>query len=60
MCHLHPEPLSHLLPQPIPVGCLRALALGALHHVTNSHWLSILNRVMYMFQCYSLLEVFLT
>ena len=29
----HPEPSSHLPPHPIPLGCPRALALGALFHV---------------------------
>ena len=28
-----PEPPSHLPPHPIPLGCPRALALGALFHV---------------------------
>ena len=45
---------SHLPPQPIPPGCQRALALGALYHTSNSHWLSVLHMVIYMFQCYSL------
>ena len=30
MCPLPPESASHLLPQPIPPGCNRALALGSL------------------------------
>ena len=34
--------------------CHRALALGSLCHTANSHWLSILHLVMYMFQYYSL------
>ena len=49
-----PEPLSHLPPYPIPLGCPRALALGALLHALNLHWPSVLHMVMYMFQCYSL------
>ena len=35
-------------------GCHRGLALGALLHTSNSHWLSILHIVKYTFQCYSL------
>ena len=26
--------------------------LSSLHHTTNSHWLSILNKIMYLFPCY--------
>ena len=37
-----------------PTSCYRALALGALPHTSNSHWLSVLHMVIYMFQCYSL------
>ena len=48
------EAPSHLLLQSISPGCHRAPALGALHHTSNSHWLSILDMVMYIFQCYSL------
>ena len=29
---------SHLPPHPTPPGCHRALALGALRHTSNSHW----------------------
>ena len=54
MCLPHPEPLSHLPPHPIPLDCPRALSLGALLHALNLYWPSILHRVMYMFQCYSL------
>ena len=39
----HPEPPSH----PIPLGCPRAPALGALLHVSNSHSSSILHMVIY-------------
>ena len=45
---------SHLPLYPAPLGCHRALALGALCHTANVHWLSILHMVMYMFQCCSL------
>ena len=45
----HPEPPSHLPPYPIPLGCPRALALGAVLHAWNWHWSSILHMVMRMF-----------
>ena len=45
---------SHLPPHPIPLGCPRALALGALLHTSNLRWPSILHMVTYTFQCYSL------
>ena len=51
----NPFPLetpSHLCPLPTPSHCHRALA--SQHHTLNSHWLSILHMVIYMFQCYSL------
>ena len=41
---------SHLPPHPIPLGCHRAVALGFLYHTSNTHWLSILYIVVYMFQ----------
>ena len=59
---IHSSPLSHiptptsfpaLTPTPTPSpatnlpGCHRALALGALHHSSLTHWLSILHMVMY-------------
>ena len=53
MCPLLPEPPSHLSLYSIPLGCSRAPALGALLQASDSHWLSILHRVMYMFQCFS-------
>ena len=51
MCPLHPEHPSHLHPHTIPSGCHRALALGALLHTSNSHWLSISHMLMYI--CFS-------
>ena len=54
ICSLPLEPSSHLPPHPIPLGCHRAPGLSSPHHTANSHWLSILRGVMYMFQCYSL------
>ena len=58
--HQHESALAHVCPpapehpsQPpahsISPGCPRALAVGALHHTSNSHWLSVLYVVMYMF-----------
>ena len=41
-------------PNPIPLGCPRALALGAVFHAWNWHWSSVLHMVMHMFQCCSL------
>ena len=49
----HPECPIHLPPHPIPLGCPRALILGALLHTSNLHWSSILHMVIYIFQCYS-------
>ena len=48
-CTLLPLP-----PHPVPPDCLRAPALGPLYHTSNSHWLSVLHMLMYVFQCYSL------
>ena len=53
-CVPHPEPLSHLLPHPIPQGCPSAPALSALFHASNLDWWCISHMVIYMFQCYSL------
>jgi len=54
VCPPDPEPTSHFFPHPIPLGCPRALALGALFHTSNLHWPSVLHMIVYMFQCYSL------
>ena len=48
------NPTSHLPPHPVPLGCPRALALGALLHASNLHWSPILHMAIYMFQFYSL------
>ena len=59
LVYICPIPLEnpfHLPPHPTLLGHHRGLALGSLHHRTNSHWLSILHMVMYMFQCYSLIS----
>ena len=53
MCPPSWTPLP-VLSHPIPLGCPRAPALGALRHASNLHWSSVLHMVMYMFQCYSL------
>ena len=53
-CVPHPEPLFHLLPHRIRLGCPWAPALSALLHASNLHWSSILHMVIYIFQCYSL------
>ena len=47
---------SHRPPHPTPPGCHRApaLALGFLCHTSDSHWLSILHMVTYIFQYCSL------
>ena len=49
--HVSPPSLNSLTipPHPIPPGLHKAPALGALHHASKSHWLSILHMVMYMF-----------
>ena len=50
----HPETPSHLPPHPIPLGCPREPALGALLHASNFHWPSVLHMVMNTAQCFSL------
>ena len=54
LCPLPPEPSPHLPSYPFLPGCQRVPALGSPHHMSNSHWLSILHLVIYMFQRYSL------
>ena len=54
VCPLPFEPPFYLPHYPTPLGCHRALDLSSLLHTANSHWLSVLYMVMYMFQCYSL------
>ena len=54
ICPLILNPTSYLPPHPVPLGCPKALALGALLHASNLHWSPILHMVIYMFQCYSL------
>ena len=50
MCPLPLTPPSHLPPHAAPLGCHRAPALSSLSRRANSHWLSVLPTVMYMFQ----------
>ena len=40
---------SHLPPHHTPLGCHRALALGALLHASSSHWLSSLFIICFLF-----------
>ena len=47
------KPPLNLPPQPTPLGCHRALDVGSLRQTANFHWLSILQTVMYLFQCNS-------
>ena len=53
-CVPHPEPPSHLLPHPIPLGYHSAPTLNALFHASYLDWSSISHMVKYMFQCCSL------
>ena len=48
---LNPLPLPS---PPISLGCPNAPAFSAPLHASNFHWSSILHKVIYMFQCYSL------
>ena len=54
MCPLPPESPSHLPPHPTSLGCHKTLNLCSLCHTANSHWLSILHMVIYIFNCCSL------
>ena len=51
---MSPPSSTSLPPHPTPLGCHRVPALCSLHHTANSHWLSTLHMVMYMFQRCSL------
>ena len=53
-CVPHPEPRSHLPPQPIPQGHPSTPALSTLSHALNLDWQSISHMIIYVFQCYSL------
>ena len=56
--YTHAPPSGSPLPPPrlSPLGGHRVLALGRLHHTADSRWLSILDRVTYVFQRYSLIS----
>ena len=41
-------------PQPVPLGCPRAPALGALLHAQDLHQSASSHMAMYMLPCYSL------
>ena len=47
-------PFVTLPPTSHPSRLLQSSSLSSLSHTANSHWLSILHMVMYMFPCYSL------
>ena len=50
ICLFLPSWTSLPLPMPpIPLGCQKAPGLSPLYHTANSHWLSILYMVMYVF-----------
>ena len=52
ICPIPLEPPSHLPSHPTPQGC-HSTGLSSLCHTENSHWMSILHIVMYMFPCCS-------
>ena len=55
--YIYAPPSWTSLPLPIPSHPSRlsqSTRFSSLCHTANSHWLSILHMVMYMFQCYSL------
>ena len=52
-CVLHPEPSSHFLPHPIPLGHPSAPALSTLYHASNLDWQFISHVIMYNLQCHS-------
>ena len=46
--YVSPYPETSPTSLPIPLGCTRAPALGALLHASNLHWSTILHIVIYM------------
>ena len=52
-CVSHPEPPSHIPPQPIPQGHPSTPALSTLYHASNLDWWFVSHMIMYMFQCHS-------
>ena len=47
-CVPHPDPLSHLLPHPIPQGHPSAPALSTLSHASNLDWRSVSHMIIYV------------
>ena len=58
--YICPPILSPLPLHPIPLGCPRAPALGALLQASNWHWSSLLHTVVHTFPCRSLNHASLT
>ena len=52
-CVPHPEPPSHLLPHPIPLGHPSAPAPSTLSHASNLDWRFVSHVIIYIFQCHS-------
>ena len=52
-CISHPESLSHLPPNPLPLGHPSAPAPSTLYHASNLDWRFVLYIIFYMFQCHS-------
>ena len=50
----HPEPPSQIPPHPIPLGHPSSPVLSTLSYASNLDWCSVLDIIIYMFQCYSL------
>ena len=46
------ETPSHLPLHPTHLDCHRAPGWSSLRHTANSHWLSVLHMVAFMFQCH--------
>ena len=49
----HTEPLSHLIPHPIPLGHPSAPATSILYHASNLDWQFISYMILSVFQCHS-------
>ena len=54
ICPLLPESPSHLLHYPSPLILSQSSGLSSHCHTANSHLLSIIHMIMYIFPCYSL------
>ena len=52
-CVPHPDPRSHLLSHPTPLGHPSAPALSTLYPIPNLDWRFISHVMIYMFQCHS-------